>query len=215
LDIILKVTSDSKAWIAQQLREQPKHQKAVVFCLFKRNVFDMAKYLKVQLEDRQVLECTSGSLGDLPTFRSQNSSVMICTSVLCAGVSIDGITRVFFLDGVQGPEALLQGAGRGARAETDKCFAALVTTKSNLQYFQQAKLSGISEMATFCQKCDAEGLDFTRQVCSLFEHQNGSNSVKRKLAAEDDEINRSGVHGAAAVQSDKPKVLFYAETYTL
>jgi superfamily II DNA/RNA helicase len=207
LEIILKVTSDSKLWIAQQLKEQPKHQKAIVFCLFKRNVSDMAKFLKVQLENRQVLECVSGSLGDLPTFRTQDSAVMVCTSVLCAGVSIDGITRVFFLDGVQGPEALLQGAGRGAREERDKCFAALVTTKGNLQYFQQAKLSGVSDMATFCQKCIDEGADFTREVCSLFEHPNGSNSVKRKLAAEDD--------GAAAVQTDNPKVHFHSESYTL
>ena len=187
LVITLKVTSDSRSWIAQQLKEQPKHEKAIVFCLFKKVVTETAKFLKGQLEDRQVLECTSGSLEDLHTFRTQNSTVMVCTSVLLAGVSVDSITRVFFVDGAQGPEAVLQGAGRGARAETDKCYAALVTTKSSLQYLQQAKLSGISEMAKFCQKCIDEGLDFSREVCSLFDHPNGSNSVKRKLDVNDDD----------------------------
>jgi superfamily II DNA helicase RecQ len=187
LVITLKVTSDSKSWIAQQLKEQPKHEKAIVFCLFKKVVTETAKFLKGQLEDRQVLECSSGSLEDLHTFRTQNSTVMVCTSVLLAGVSVDSITRVFFVDGAQGPEAVLQGAGRGARAETDTCYAALVTTKSSLQYLQQAKLSGISDMAKFCQKCIDEGLDFSREVCSLFDHPNGSNSVKRKLDVNDDD----------------------------
>lgn len=207
----LKMTTDSKSWIVQQLKAQPKHQKAIVFCLFKKNVSEMAKCLRLELQNRKILECTSGALADLPTFRTLDSSVMVCTSVLSAGVSIDSITRVYFLDGVQGPEALIQGAGRGARAETDECVAVLVTSKSSLQYFQQAKLSGISEMAAFCKKCIDESLDFSYEICKLFEHpQSGhvSNRLKRNLNSDnfkDDEDEGATV--ASSVQASKQPVL--------
>lgn len=214
LVMLLKLTTDSKAWIVQQLKAQPKHQKAIVFCLFKKAVSEMAKCLRVELQNRNVLECTSGALADLPTFRSLDSTVMVCTSVLSAGVSIDAITRVYFLDCVQGPEALLQGAGRGARADTDQCVAALVTTKSSLQYFQQAKLTGISEMATFCQTCIDEDLDFSHEVCKLFEHphaehDSNNKSKRRKFDANSDGFKDEEVSTiSSSVHASKQPVLF-------
>lgn len=211
LVMLLKLTTDSKSWIVQQLKAQPKHQKAIVFCLFKKVVSEMAKCLRVELQNRKVLECTSGALADLPTFRTLDSTVMVCTSVLSAGVSIDNITRVYFLDCVQGPEALIQGAGRGARAEADECVAALVTTKSSLQYFQQAKLSGISEMATFCQKCIDEALNFSHEVYKLFEHplsDQVSNRLKRRKLDSDGFNVDESAHEAPSVQAGKHQVLY-------
>ena len=75
-------------------------------------------------------------------FRKLDSAVMVCTSVLAAGVSFDSVTRVFFLSCAHGPESFLQGAGRGARSEQEHCIATLVTTRRDLVHYQQSKLSG-------------------------------------------------------------------------
>ena len=182
LALMMKVTSDSRLWIAQQLVAQPADQRAIVFCLFKKVVPEMVAYLKGHLEDRQIMECSSGATADIPSFRKSASAVMVCTSVLGSGVSIDNITRVFFLDCAHGPEAFVQGAGRGARAVLEQCVAALVTTKKDLQYFKQANLSGISEMASFCQNCIDQRMDFSHEVCKIFEHPQDTNNKKRQRA---------------------------------
>jgi superfamily II DNA/RNA helicase len=62
--------------------------------------------------------------------------------VLSAGVSFDEVTRVFFLGSAHNPETFLQGAGRGARSEQEKCIATLVTTKKDMAYYKESKMAG-------------------------------------------------------------------------
>ena len=142
LEVGLKVTTDAKAWIAQELNRQPAGQRAIVFCLFKHNVPEMAAYLKETLGSREILECVSGAIDDMAMFRKLSSAIMVCTSVLAAGVSFDTVTMVFFLGCAHGLEYLLQGAGRGARSEQEKCVATLVSTRRDLENHQRSKMSG-------------------------------------------------------------------------
>ena len=142
LEVGLKVTTDAKAWIAQELSRQQSGQRAIVFCLFTSIVPEMVAVLKETLSAREILECISGDIGQLATFRKLSSAIMVCTSVLAAGVSYDNITRVFFLSGAHGPENFLQGAGRGARSEQERCVATLVTTRKDLESHQRSKMAG-------------------------------------------------------------------------
>jgi superfamily II DNA/RNA helicase len=142
LELGLKVTTDAKAWIAQELSRQQSGQRAIVFCLFKSMVPEMVAYLKETLVSREILECISGDISDISVFRKLSSAIMVCTSVLAAGVSYDNVTRVFFLSCAHGPEHFLQGAGRGARSEHEKCVATLVTTRKDLESHHRSKMSG-------------------------------------------------------------------------
>ena len=169
LSVCMKMTSDPRAWIVEDLQFQPQNQRAIVYCLYKKNVELFAEILRTKLPYRVVLECVSGSTADLSKFKS-TFSIMVCTSVLVAGISIDGVTRVYFLDCAHGPEGFLQGAGRGARAEGETCVATLVTCKAQLQYFMYSDQKFTSEMATFCYSCYENNLDFAEQLYKLFQH---------------------------------------------
>jgi superfamily II DNA/RNA helicase len=169
LSVCMKMTTDPRSWIVEDLERQPQNQRAIVYCLYKRNVELMAEMLKSKMPKRVVLECVSGSTADLSKFKS-TFSIMVCTSVLIAGISIDGITRVYFLDCANGPEGFLQGAGRGARAEGETCVATLVTCKSQLQYFMYSDQTMTSHMATFCYSCYERNLDFAEELYKLFQH---------------------------------------------
>jgi len=169
LSVCMKMTTDPRSWIVEDLERQPQNQRAIVYCLYKRNVELMAEMLKSKMPKRVVLECVSGSTADLSKFKS-TFSIMVCTSVLVAGISIDGITRVYFLDCANGPEGFLQGAGRGARAEGETCVATLVTCKSQLQYFMYSDQTMTSHMATFCYSCYERNLDFAEELYKLFQH---------------------------------------------
>jgi superfamily II DNA helicase RecQ len=142
LELRLKVTTDARYWIGHELSQQQSGQRAIVFCLFKKTVSDLASYLKEMLSSREVLECISGATADMAAFRKLGSAVMVCTSVLSAGVSFDEVTRVFFFGSAHNPETFLQGAGRGARSEQEKCIATLVTTKKDLAYYEESKMAG-------------------------------------------------------------------------
>ena len=142
LELRLKVTTDARAWIGHELSQQKSGQRAIVFCLFKKGVPEFASYLKEMLSSREILECISGATADIAAFRKLDSAVMVCTSVLSAGVSYDDVTRVFFLGCAHNPEQFLQGAGRGARSEREQCIATIVTTKKDLAYYQESKMSG-------------------------------------------------------------------------
>jgi hypothetical protein len=141
LKLVLKITTDARGWIAEDLNNQPSGQKALVFCLFKKVVPEMSLYLKSILHNREIMECVSGVTADLVAFRRSDSGVMVCTSVLATGVSVENITRVYFLGCAHGPESFLQGAGRGARSDQEKCVATMVTTKRDLAFYQDSKLS--------------------------------------------------------------------------
>ena len=169
LSVCMKMTTDPRSWIVEDLERQPQNQRAIVYCLYKKNVELMAEMLKSKMPKRVVLECVSGSTADLSKFKS-TFSIMVCTSVLVAGISIDGITRVYFLDCANGPEGFLQGAGRGARAEGETCVATLVTCKSQLQYFMYSDQTMTSHMATFCYSCYERNLDFAEELYKLFQH---------------------------------------------
>lgn len=169
LYVCMKMTSDPRSWIVEDLERQPQNQRAIVYCLYKRNVELMAEMLKSKMPKRVVLECVSGSTADLSKFKS-TFSIMVCTSVLVAGISIDGVTRVYFLDCANGPEGFLQGAGRGARAEGEACVATLVTCKTQLQYFMYSDQTMTSHMATFCYSCYEKNLDFAEELYKLFQH---------------------------------------------
>jgi superfamily II DNA/RNA helicase len=169
LSVCMKMTSDPRSWIVEDLQFQPQNQRAIVYCLYKRNVELFAEILRTKLPYRVVLECVSGSTADLSKFKS-TFSIMVCTSVLVAGISIDGITRVYFLDCANGPEGFLQGAGRGARAEGETCVATLVTCKTQLQYFMYSDQTYTSQMATFCYSCYEKNIDFAEELYKLFQH---------------------------------------------
>ena len=169
LSVCMKMTTDPRSWIVEDLERQPQNQRAIVYCLYKKNVELFAEILRTKLPYRVVLECVSGSTADLSKFKS-TFSIMVCTSVLVAGISIDGVTRVYFLDCANGPEGFLQGAGRGARAEGETCVATLVTCKTQLQYFMYSDQTYTSQMATFCYSCYEKNIDFAEELYKLFQH---------------------------------------------
>lgn len=204
LALALKITTDARSWIAEDLGVQPCGQKALVFCLFKKVVPEMSLYLKSVMGHREILECISGVTADLVAFRKSNSGIMVCTSVLATGISIDNISRVYFLGCAHGPEAFLQGAGRGARSDQEQCIATIVTTKRDMAYYQESKLSsenrdrspnyllnsciiGVIEFATFCQSCAEEKLDFQQELYKLFVHPVTSLKGQKKLCGLIDE----------------------------
>jgi superfamily II DNA helicase RecQ len=164
----IKMSLDPRAFIAEDLSCQEENRRAIVFCLYKKNVEDMARLLRSKL-DREVFSCTSGATADLAAFSSSHSAVMVSTTVLAAGVNFDCVTRIYFLDGTHGPEILLQGAGRGARTEGETCLATLVTSKQQLEFLKD-KEGYIGTMANFCQTCFQDKLNFAEELYRLFEH---------------------------------------------
>jgi hypothetical protein len=168
VSLVIKVTSDPRKFIADDLCAQDENRRAIVFCLFKRNVEDMSRILRSRM-NRQVFDCTSGATADLSAFAESDSSVMVCTTVLAAGVSFDRVTRIYFLDGAHGPEIVLQGAGRGARAKGEICIATLVTSKHQLECLKERD-GCLGAMASFCQTCIEDKLDFAEELYKLFKH---------------------------------------------
>ncbi len=171
LSLVLQITVDARLWICSQLSKQNFGQRAIVFCLFKKSVAEVAAFLRSQIPNRDVFECTSGATSNLSSFKLSRSAIMVCTSVLEAGVSFDDVTRIFFLDCAHGPEKFLQGAGRGARADSDNCVAALVTTTTQLEYFTNSNMTSTAEFAVFCQHCILKKLDFAQELYALYDHQ--------------------------------------------
>jgi len=169
LDVYFRLSTDSKNWIAQELAKQPAGERAIVFCPFKKNVFSMAKLLRMTTT-RSVFECESGLTGDLDGFRKSESAVMVCTSVLSAGVTFEKVTQVIFLDCAGGAAQFLQGSGRGARGAGEKCVATLVTSRSQLQYFAFSDMTQLAHMAEFCLHVVDTSLDFASELYKLFEH---------------------------------------------
>ena len=170
----MKVTQDPRIWIEKQLLLQPVTERAIIFCLFRKHVEMMVSYLKSKITTRQIFECSSGATDDLPAFHAA-SGVMVCTSVLSTGVSFDKVTRVIFLDCCHGPEAFLQGAGRGARFEGETCVSTLVTNKAQLQYFMHSDMPEVGKMATFCYEVIEKRLDFSSEIYKLFQHSTRNN----------------------------------------
>jgi superfamily II DNA/RNA helicase len=170
LSVALRVTSDTRAYITRDLLQQDKGERAIVFCLFKANVSQMARYIELAFPDRDVFQCASGKDDDLASFNATPSGIMVATTVLAAGVSFERVTRVYFGECSHGPEVLLQGAGRGARDETENCVATLVTTKQQLEYFRTSNLVYAAKMASFCLNCLEKKLDFDCELYKLFDH---------------------------------------------
>ena len=171
ISVALKVTLEPRQWIADDLVAQPSNERAIIFCLFKKHVAMMVTFLKLKIMHREILECTSGATADLAAFKTEASGVMVCTTVLSTGVTFERVTRVYFVDCCHGPEAFLQGAGRGARGEGEQCVSTLVTSKSQLQYFMHSEMPQIGNMATFCYEIIDSKLDFSTRIYKLFEHQ--------------------------------------------
>lgn len=169
LRVVLKLTTDTRQWVLEDLLAQIEGR-AIVFCLFKKCVPDMARILRSKIVNREVFECTSGATADLAEwFAGSKSSIMVATSVLATGVSHDKMTRIYFLDGAHGPECFLQGAGRGARVAGETCVATLVTSKSQLQYLQDRD-GYQGAMAKWVQACIDNSWDFAEELYKLFEH---------------------------------------------
>lgn len=180
LKIVLKLTTDTRQWVVEDLLAQ-KHGRAIIFCLFKKCVPDMAKIIRAKVHNREVFECTSGATADLAAwFAGSKSTVMVATSVLATGLSIDEMTRIYFLDGAHGPEGLLQGAGRGARVEGETCVATLVTSKSQLLYLQDRD-GYLGAMATWVQACIDSRWDFEEELYRLFEHGGQFEDIKDSM----------------------------------
>jgi superfamily II DNA/RNA helicase len=170
LSIALKLTSDTRAYVTKDLVKQEKGERAIIFCLFKSNVLQMARHIEKAFPTRPVFQCTSGKDEDLALFNSAPSGIMVCTKVLAAGASFENVTSVYFCDCSHGPECLLQGAGRGARSENENCVATLVTTKQQLEYFIESSMGHAAKMASFCKDCVEKNLDFDYELYKLFEH---------------------------------------------
>lgn len=176
LSVVLKLTTDTRQFIAEDLLLQEKGERAIVFCLFKNNVPDMARILRSKHTNREIFECVSGASADLVAFAASPSAIMVCTSVLSTGVSVHNVTRIYFLDGAHGPESMLQGAGRGARSGGERCVATLVTSKHQLEYMQERD-GHMRAMAVLIKNCIDGNLDFGLKLYSLFQH----DSAKRGL----------------------------------
>lgn len=169
LDVRIRLSTDPKNWIAQELEKQPAGERAIVFCPFKKNVFSMARLLR-STTTRSVFECESGQTDDLDQFRISQSSIMVCTSVLSAGVTFEKVTQVIFLDCAGGAAQFLQGSGRGARGAGEKCVATLVTSRSQLLYFACSEMTQLAHMAEFCLHVLDTNMDFASELYKLFEH---------------------------------------------
>ena len=180
VSLALRVTADPRLWIVQNLKMQPVGQRAIIFCLFKKNVQQMADFLRSKMPGRDVYECWSGSIDKVPLFKASVAGIMVCTSVLTTGVSIDAVTSVYFLDGVSGAETCVQGAGRGARAEGERCIATLVTSKSQLEFFMTSEnFKSTAVMADFCHRCDENKADFAEEIYKLFEHPPQKGTIRK------------------------------------
>ncbi len=164
----IKISSDPRNCIAEDLSLQEPNRRAIVFCLFKKNVEDMSKMLRSILK-RDVLDCTSGATADLATFAASDSAVIVCTTVLATGVSFDRVTRIYFLDCAHSPEVFLQGAGRGAREQGETCVATIVTSKQQLECLKERE-GYLGAMANFCQTCIQTSANFSQELYRLFEH---------------------------------------------
>lgn len=182
LALQLVVTSEIRAFIAENLKKQPQGQRAMIFCLFKSNVPQTVEFLKTLSLDREIFECTSGK-ADCSGFDRSEFGIMVCTTVLAAGVSYKKVTRVYFQDCSHGPEVFLQGSGRGARAEGEQCMAFLVTSMRQLNYFKDAPNSPYATfMANFCIKCFSEGLHFGRELYRLFDHDDDAGAKRPRVS---------------------------------
>ncbi len=171
LALQLVVTPQVRTFIAENLQLQPQGQRAIVFCLYKINVEQTVQFLRSLSMGRDIFQCISGKSADCSAFNRSKSAIMVCTTVLAAGVSFSNVTRVYFQDGSHGPEVFLQGAGRGARADGEQCMAFLVTSKQQLNYFNDTlTCPQAATMATFCMKCFEEGLNFAHELYGLFLH---------------------------------------------
>ncbi len=170
LTLRLRLTSDTRAFITADLGSQPPGERAIVFCLFKNNVQQVANYVKTAFRDRCVFQCTSGKAADFAAFNRSDAAIMVCTTVLAAGVAFQKVSRVYFLDCSHGPEVFLQGSGRGGRDEGETCIATLVTTRLQLETFKESGMVYASRMAAFCLSCIEKRLDFADEICRLFEH---------------------------------------------
>jgi len=183
LSLQLKVSLDPKLAILSELQLQEKETKAIIFCLFKATVSEYASILKQKL-DRDVYECVSASLADVELFRNSKAGIMVCTSVLAAGVSFEKVSRVFFLECAHSPEEFLQGAGRGARVEGEVCIATLCTSKAKLEKLQLSNMTSTSNMASFCLDCITRRLDFATTLYGLFDHEAGCSSQRLEAASQ-------------------------------
>ena len=170
LSLVLKVTSDTRSFITADLLSQSPGERAIIFCLFKNNVPHVANYVQSACRDRCVFQCISGKAADFTAFNRSESAIMVCTTVLAAGVAFQKVSRVYFLECSHGPEVFLQGSGRGARDEGEACIATLVTTKQQLETFKGSSMVYVSRMAAFCISCIEKRLDFGDEICKLFEH---------------------------------------------
>lgn len=171
LRLQLVMTSDTRAFISQNIQLQPAGQRAIIFCMYKTNVSQTAQFLRASGIAREVFECVSGKSADCDAFNQSGSGIMVCTTVLAAGVSFSNVSRVYFQDGSHGPEVFLQGAGRGARADGEQCQAFFVTSKQQLDYFEgSTNCPQASSMANFCMTCFEKGLHFGRELYKMFDH---------------------------------------------
>jgi hypothetical protein len=171
LSLALRITTDTRSFITGELQSQTKGQRAIIFCLFKNNVSQIAAYIQSAVTGRRVFQCTSGKAADSCSFNQSESAIMVCTTVLAAGVSFEKVTRVYFIDCSHGPEVFLQGAGRGARCEGEQCIATLVTNRQQLETFKDSPtLIYAARMACLCLKCIDQHLNFADEICKLFVH---------------------------------------------
>jgi len=170
LSLRLRLTQDTKSFITADLLSQPQGERAIIFCLFKNNVQNVASYVQSAFRDRCVFQCTSGKAADFAAFNRSDAAIMVCTTVLAAGVAFQKVSRVYFIDCSHGPEVFLQGSGRGGRDEGEACIATLVTTRQQLETFKSSNMVYVSRMAAFCLSCIEKRLDFEDEICKLFEH---------------------------------------------
>ena len=200
LALQLVVTSEIRAFFEGNLRKQPSGQRAIIFCLFKSNVAQTAEFLKTLSLDREIFECTSGK-ADCFAFDQSESGILVCTTVLAAGVSFKKVTRVYFQDCSHGPESFLQGSGRGARAEGEQCMAFMVTSMRQLNYFIDAPNSPYATfMAKFCMKCFSEGLHFGRELYRMFAHDEGAGAKRPRISHPFSEQNESSSNPPSTFQ---------------
>jgi len=168
LKMSLKVVADPRQLILKLLAYQAVGGKAIVFCMYKKTVAAFATLLR-EKQSRPVFECVSGELTDVGLFAAAESAIMVCTSVLNAGVSFLSVTRVFFLEAAHHPENFLQGSGRGAREEGVDCISVLVTSERALNFIKQSDMAQAAAMADICQLCITSGTELSDELFRMFD----------------------------------------------
>ncbi len=138
------VHDDQKAQLVRELLEdKPQYESVIIFTTRKKNVQEIARYLKRSLKD---VEGISSDLDQserekvLERFRSKRTRVLVSTDVLSRGIDIKDINLVVNYDVPNDAEDYVHRIGRTARANTTGVAITLINSMDMADFAKIEKL---------------------------------------------------------------------------